>query len=512
MTGANDIVLEAQGIGKSFPGVCALDNVDLTLRRGRLTALLGQNGAGKSTLINILAGVIAPDVGAVRLDGRQVRLSGPRDALKRGIAVISQELSLVPHLSVAENIFLGREPCGSAGLIDFPCMLACARKLLRRLDSPIDVSARVADLRVGQQQMVEIARALATEARILILDEPTSSLSQYEVARLFDALAELKGHGVALVYITHKLEEVAQIADDISVMRDGRMVGSGSPDGMQQPEIVRLMAGKEARRPFQKMLSQPGAEVLRAEGLSLGGDNAGGVSQVDRVDLRLCRGEVLGLFGLVGAGRTELLEVLFGLHAGRVRGQLFVEGKPVKFASPEDAIAHGIAFAPEDRKGEGIVLGMSVAANASLASLDKVTRAGFVCERQEDDHIAPYLKRFRVKTASLRQPIRELSGGNQQKVILAKWIATEPKVLLLDEPTRGVDIHAKQEIYALIDELAQTGLGVIVVSSELSEITTLADHIVVLCEGRKTADLRRGETDSEGILRAALPGRSLAAR
>jgi len=511
MTDTNDIVLEARGIGKSFPGVRALEGVDLTLRRGRLTALLGQNGAGKSTLMNILAGVIAPDAGVVRLDGCQVRLNGPRDALERGIAVISQELSLVPQLSVAENIFLGREPCGSAGLIDFPGMVAAARQLLRRLDSPIDASARVADLRVGQQQMVEIARALATEARILILDEPTSSLSQHEVARLFDALTDLKDQGVALVYITHKLEEVAQIADDICVMRDGRIVGSGSPDGMPPPEIVRLMAGKEARTPFLKMLCQPGAEVLRAEALSLGGGGAGGVSPLDRVDLRLCRGEVLGLFGLVGAGRTELLEVLFGLHAGRVRGQIFVEGQPVNFASPEDAIAHGLAFAPEDRKGEGIVLGMSVAANASLASLDKVTRAGFVCERQERDLMAPYLRRFRVKMASLRQPIRELSGGNQQKVILAKWIATEPKVLLLDEPTRGVDIHAKQEIYALIDELAQAGLGVIVVSSELSEITTLADRIVVLCEGRKTADLRRGETDSERILRAALPGQSLVA-
>ena len=355
MTGS-DIILEARGIGKSFPGVRALDGVNLQLRRGRLTALLGENGAGKSTLMNILAGVLAPDAGVVLLDGCEVRLGSPREALERGIAVISQELSLVPQLSVAENIFLGREPRGSTGLIDFPRMRADARQLLRRLDLPVDPSTPVAALRVSQQQVVEIARALSCEARVLILDEPTSSLSQHEVELLFGVIADLKARGVALTYITHKLEEVARIADDITVMRDGQVVGGGQQGAMPYDEIVRLMAGREPQQVFHKRPSRPGAEVLRAEGLSLDRMGTGRAILVDRVDLRLCRGEVLGLFGLMGSGRTELLEILFGLHAGRATGELFVEGRRVNFASPIDAISHGLALAPEDRKREGIIL------------------------------------------------------------------------------------------------------------------------------------------------------------
>ena len=501
-----DIILDARGIAKSFPGVRALQGVDLTLRRGRTTVLLGENGAGKSTLMNIFSGVLTPDAGIILLDGREVHLGSPREALEQGIAIISQELSLVPQLSVAENIFLGREPRSRTGLIDFPRMQAAARELLQRLDLPIEASTPVAALRVSQQQVVEIARALSCEARILILDEPTSSLSMHEVELLFGVIADLKSRGIALAYITHKLEEVVRIADDVAVMRDGRVVGCAPQGAIPYDEIVRLMAGREPLQLFKKRPFQPGAEVLRADRLSLSHAEPGRAMLVDRVDLQLHRGEVLGLFGLVGAGRTEVLEILFGLHAERATGDVFVDGMQVNFTSPADAIAHGLALAPEDRIREGVILEMGVAANASLASLDSVLCAGLISEARERSHILPYLERFRVKTSSLRQPIRNLSGGNQQKVILAKWIATGPKVLLLDEPTRGIDINAKREIYAFIDELAQADLGIIVVSSELTEIIALSDRILVLCEGRKTADLQRGDADSDSILRAALPG------
>lgn len=505
MSAASDLILEAQGIAKSFPGVRALDGVSLRVRSGRLLALLGENGAGKSTLMNILAGVFAPDTGTLRLDGREVRFPHPRAALAAGIGIVFQELNLIPHLSVAENIFLGREPRTRLGLIDFSRLNAAAAAVLKRLDLAVEPTALIADLRVGQQQLVEIARAVSEDARVLILDEPTSSLSAHEVGVLFGVIAELKKRGVALVYITHKFEELAHLCDDVTVMRDGRVVGESLFADLSRDALVRLMAGREAAETFRKSPPAPGAELLRAEGLALPGAGAGRPFLVEDVSFGLRRGEVLGIFGLVGAGRTELLEILFGLHAGRATGRITLEGRPVSFASPAAAIAAGLALAPEDRKRDGLVLPMSVAANASLASLDRTLRAGFVSESREAACITPYLERFRVKTPSLDQLIVNLSGGNQQKVILAKWLATGPKLLLLDEPTRGIDVNAKREIYAFIDELARLGLGLIVVSSELPEILALADRVLVMCEGRKTAEFARADATAETILAAALP-------
>jgi ABC-type sugar transport system ATPase subunit len=511
MADTADIVLAADGIAKSFPGVRALDGVSLRVRSGRLLALLGENGAGKSTLMNILAGVFAPDTGTLHLDGREVSFPYPRAALAAGIGIVFQELNLIPHLSVAENIFLGREPRTRFGLIDYPQLNAAAAAVLKRLDLAVAPTALIADLRVGQQQLVEIARAVSEDARVLILDEPTSSLSAHEVDVLFGVIAELKSRGVALIYITHKFDELAHICDDVTIMRDGRVVGEALFADLTRDAIVRLMAGRESKETYQKSPATLGDELLRAEAITLPGAGVGRPFLVADVSFTLRRGEVLGVFGLVGAGRTELLETLFGLHAGRATGRFTLEGKPIALASPAAAIAAGLALAPEDRKRDGLVLPMSVAANASLASLDRTLRAGFVSESREAAYITPYIDRFRVKTPSLDQLIVNLSGGNQQKVILAKWLATGPKILLLDEPTRGIDVNAKREIYAFIDELARLGLGLIVVSSELPEILALSDRVLVMCEGRKTAEFARADATAEKILAAAFPAKTATA-
>jgi ABC-type sugar transport system ATPase subunit len=505
MSAATDLILEAEGIEKFFPGVRALSGVGLRVRAGRLVALLGENGAGKSTLMNILAGVFPPDAGTIRLDGCPVRFASPHEAQMHGIGIVFQELSLIPYLSVAENIYLGREPRTATGLIDFHRLNADTAAVLARLDLKVAPTALIADLRVGQQQLVEIARAVSAEARVLILDEPTSSLSVHEVEVLFGVITDLKQRGVGLVYITHKFDELAHICDDVTIFRDGRVVGAGLFADLTREAIVRLMAGRESRELYHKAAAVPGAELLRAEGISLPGEGVGRPFLVEQVSLTLHRGEVLGLFGLIGAGRTELLETLFGLHPERATGRLSIEGRPVEFASPADAIAAGLALAPEDRKRDGLVLPMSVAANASLASLHRTLWGGFVSETRETAYITPYIERFQVKTPSLAQLIVNLSGGNQQKVILAKWLATGPKVLLLDEPTRGIDVNAKREIYAFIDELAGLGLGLIVVSSELPEVLALADRVLVMCEGRQTAEFTRAEATPERVLHAALP-------
>lgn len=505
---ANDVILEAAGIEKSFPGVRALDGVALRVRAGRLVALLGENGAGKSTLMNVLSGVFPPDAGTITLDGREVRFANPHQAQLAGVGIVHQELSLIPFLSVAENVWLGREPRTPAGLIDYARLNADTAALLERLDLAVKPTALIADLRVGQQQLVEIARALSANARVLILDEPTSSLSAHEVEVLYGVIAELKRDGVGLVYITHKFEELAHVCEDVTIFRDGRVVGEAPLADLSRESIIRLMAGRESKDVFAKSPCEPGPEILRAEALSLPGSGVGRPFLVDHLSFALRRGEVLGIFGLVGAGRTELLETLFGLHPGRARGTLTVEDRVVRFRSPADAIAAGLALAPEDRKRDGLVLPMTVAANASLASLQRALRGGFVSADRESAYITPYIERFRVKTPSLDELIVNLSGGNQQKVILAKWLATAPRILLLDEPTRGIDVNAKREIYAFIDELARAGLGLIVVSSELPEVLALADRVMVMCEGRKTAEFNRADATPERVLHAALPDRA----
>jgi ribose transport system ATP-binding protein len=500
-----NLVLQAKGISKRFPGVIALDNVQLTVRPGRLHALLGENGAGKSTLMNILSGVFPPDSGEIILAGRPVSFRNTREAREAGISIIFQELNLIPHLSVAQNIFLGREPLTRTGFIDDARMNREAQTWLQRLKLDVDPKTPAGRLRVGQQQVVEIAKALSHQARVIIMDEPTSAITEQEVAVLFDLIRQLKRDGVAIIYITHKLDELPLIADDITVLRDGRFIDSRPVQSITHDEIVRMMVGRGLSELYTRSPAKLGAEILRVENVSLQHPERPDDFAVRNVSFNLHRGEVLGLFGLMGAGRTELLEVLFGLHPYRSDGSIVLDGQPVWFRSPREAIDAGLVLAPEDRKREGLVLSMSVAANASLACLKQTQTLGLLDARRETDLVDSYVRRLRIKTPSNRQQTRFLSGGNQQKVVLAKWLATHPKVLLLDEPTRGIDVNAKREIYGLMDEAVASGLGVLLVSSELPEILAVADRILVMCEGHKTAEFSRSEATEENIMKAALP-------
>lgn len=502
----DDVLLQASGITKSFPGVRALDGVNLTVRRGRLNALLGENGAGKSTLMNILAGVFPPDAGTVTLEGRSVTFKNTREAQVVGISIIFQELNLVPEMSIAENIFIGREPMTRFGLVDYTRMNADAAALLKELELDADPRTLISQLKVGAQQVVEIAKAISFKSRVIIMDEPTSAITGHEIEMLFRQIRRLKQNGVGLIYITHKLDELNEIADDITVFRDGKFVAQREFSDVTREEMIRLMVGRELKDLFPKSQTTPGEVVMRAKSISLQHTDRVGDFAVKDVSFEVKRGEVLGIFGLMGAGRTELLQTLFGMHPGTSTGGVEVDGHHVEIKSPQAAIAAGLALAPEDRKGEGVVLELSVAHNTTLSCLQRIERFGLLQMKQERELVGSYVGRLRVKTPSIEQRIVNLSGGNQQKVVLAKWMATEPKVLLLDEPTRGIDINAKKEIYALIDELAQSGLGVVMVSSELPEILGIADRVMVLCEGRKTAEFSRAEATEEKIVNAALPG------
>ena len=505
-TADHDVLLQARGITKSFPGVRALDDVSLTVRRGRLNALLGENGAGKSTLMNILAGVFRPDSGTVTMEGRPLSFENPREAQLAGISIIFQELNLVPELSIAENMFIGREPMTKFGLVYYGRMNADAAALLKELELDADPRTPVSQLKVGAQQVVEIAKALSFNARVIIMDEPTSAITGHEIEMLFRQIKRLKQNGVGLIYITHRLDELTEIADDITVFRDGKLVGEREFREVTRDEMIRMMVGRELSDLFPKSPARPADVVFRAKSISLQHAERAGDFAVKDVSFEVRRGEVLGIFGLMGAGRTELLHTLFGLHPKTSSGEVELEGRRVAIRSPADAIGAGLALAPEDRKAEGVVLELSVAHNTTLSCLPRIERFGLLQPKRERELVGNYVGRLRVKTPSIEQRMVNLSGGNQQKVVLAKWLATEPKVLLLDEPTRGIDINAKKEIYALIDELAQSGLAVVMVSSELPEILGIADRIMVLCEGRKTADFSRAKATEENIVKAALPG------
>ncbi len=489
-------LLEARGISKRFPGVRALDAVSLAVDRGEVLALIGENGAGKSTLLKILAGVQSPDSGELLVDGSPVRFRGVEDALGKGIALIHQELNLADNLDVAGNVFLGREP-RRLGLLDLRRMHGEAAAWLRMVGLDIDPATPLASLPIGRQQLVEIAKALSTNARLLIMDEPTSSLSAHETEILFTVVKGLRERGVSVIWISHRLGEVKELADRVVVLRDGANAGEiADRSGIEHDRMIRMMVGRDIDRLSRRPSHPPGDVVLSAKGLRTQAHRSHPLS------LEVRAGEIVGVAGLVGAGRTELLMTLFGVTPA-VDGTVAIAGRAVTPRSPIQAIRAGIALVPEDRKQQGLILDMAVRDNMSLASLWTESHAGFVDFREERRLASAMIPALAIKTPSDRQTAKFLSGGNQQKVVLAKWLAMKPKVLLLDEPTRGIDVGAKAEIYDLVHRLAGEGLAVLFVSSEMEEVLSLADRALVMHEGRISGSLEREALTEENVMRLA---------
>jgi ribose transport system ATP-binding protein len=501
-------MLQVHGIRKAFPGVQALDGVALSVQAGEVLALLGENGAGKSTLMKILAGVYSPDAGELRLDGELVHFRGVADAMARGIILIHQELNLADNLSVAANLFLGSEDIrgGVLGWLARRSMNERARGLLERVGLNVPPQRLVGELPLGQRQMVEIARALGQKARVLIMDEPTSSLTQRETERLFEVIADLKRSGVAVVYISHRLMEVRQIADRVVVLRDGRNSGELARHEITHGRMVDLMVGRDLKQFFRHTHDAGPAGETAEHPVRLELQNVcyhGGPSTP--VSFTVRGGEIVGMAGLVGAGRTELSEALFGLRP-LVSGEVLLDSRPVAIRSPRDAVAAGLLLAPEDRRQFGLVLEESVQRNLGLPNLDHNSRFGLVSLGREADMARRTCARLRVRTPRLSQPVGLLSGGNQQKVVLGKWLARQPRVLILDEPTRGVDVGAKSEIYALMDELAAAGIAILMISSDLEEILGMSDRVLVLHEGRLAGELPRAALSEQAIMHLATGG------
>lgn len=497
-------LLRMRAITKSFPGVRAVDGVSFDLAKGEIHALVGENGAGKSTLIKILAGVYPhPEYGGeITLDSAERRFAGVRDAGQAGIAVIYQELSLVKDLTVAENIFLGREP-RRFGIINWEELYSRAQKLLNDLHLAIDPHTPVRNLGIGQQQLVEIAKALSQEARILVLDEPTAALTDAEVETLFGILNKLRERDVAMIYISHKLDEVFRIADRITVLRDGRTIGTDATQEMNESRVIAMMVGREVGQIFPESKHERGEIVFAARDVTVEDPSVPGKLLVDRVSFSVRSGEVLGIAGLMGSGRTELLMAIFGAHPGRKSTELSIRGKPAEIKQPADAIKHGIGFVTEDRKRYGLILDQTILRNMTLAGLRRLSGRFITNENAEAAACERAARDLRIKTTSVFTNAGTLSGGNQQKVVLAKWLLTSPQVLFLDEPTRGIDVGAKQEIYAQINKLAETGLAIVLVSSELPEVLGMSDRVIVLHEGRVTGEFKRAEATPEAVMACA---------
>ncbi len=495
------IRLEMRAITKRFGGVHALEDVKFHARAGEVHSLCGENGAGKSTLMKILAGAITDFQGEIVLNGKTVAFRGPKDAEDAGVRIIHQELNLVPDLTVASNIFLGREMTTSLGLVDDRAMEKRARAMFERLGAPIDPRAHVGDLRIGDQQMVEIAKALMFDAAILIMDEPTSAISDSEVARLFRVINDLRKAGTTIIYISHKMNEVFTLSDSVTVLRDGRFVASASRTECDAAQVVRWMVGREIAGLSFQPHEKTGETVVSVENLSL--PSQPGRPSLSDLSFSVRAGEIVGVAGLLGAGRTELLEALFGASSSTPSGTIRLGGEVVKFRRPDQAIAAGVALVTEDRKTLGLFTEMTVAENISLARLGEFKNRGLVSKRAEGNAVAQSIVDLSIKTAGGRAAITSLSGGNQQKCIIARWLLTEPKLLLLDEPTRGIDVGAKAEIYALIRRLADEGMAILMTSSELPELLTVSDRILVLCEGRLTAEIPRAQATEETIMDAA---------
>ncbi|WP_020654735.1 sugar ABC transporter ATP-binding protein [Massilia niastensis] len=495
-SGAGAPVLQLSGISKRFNGIHALNGVNLTIRAGQVMALVGENGAGKSTMVKTLTGIHRPDEGSILLDGQPVAFASPQEAMAAGITAVHQETVMFDELTVAENIYVGRQPTRAMGRIDWARIESDAEALFARLEVALPVRARVKDLSVAQRHFVEIARALSQEARVVIMDEPTAALSQHEIRELYRIIAQLKASGTAVIFISHKFDEIFEVADCYTVLRDGQFVAEGELADISEAELVALMVGRAVHQAYPKLDAEIGAPLLEVENLCH-------PTEFDGVSFTLRRGEILGFYGLVGAGRSEVMQALFGMTRD-VRGSVRLEGKPVHVGTPGQAIAHGIAYVPEDRQHHGAHLTMPIIHNITLPILSRI---GFFLRggrRAEETRIARHFaEQLELKASHLAQNVAELSGGNQQKVVLGKWLATDPKIIILDEPTKGIDIGSKAAVHRFISQLVTRGLSVILVSSELPEVLGMADRIVVMHHGRVQRVFERAEATPERVVATA---------
>ncbi len=503
---AGPLALEVRGVSKRFPGVRALDNVDLDVRHGEVHVLLGENGAGKSTLMKILSGAYTRDEGRIFLDGQEAEPQNPRHAQEIGISIIYQTFSQAPHLSVAENLFLGREPLTRWGTIDKQKMNVMSREVLARVGLAVEPQTPIKQLSVAQRQMVEIAKALSVNARVVIMDEPTSALTDRETARLFEIIRSLKAANVAIIYISHRLEEVKQIGDRVTVLRDGRKIGTVDAARVEIPTLVSMMVGRDLVLTALETTAERGREVLRVEGLSRAG-------KLHDISFRLYQGEILALAGLVGSGRTELARAIFGVDPFD-RGQIWVRGEPVRIPHPSAAAKLGFGFVTEDRLDNGLAMALSVAHNATLPSLRRFTGLGglFLDLGRERATARRYVRDLNVQTPSLDQKVRYLSGGNQQKVVIAKWLMANASILIMDEPTQGIDVGAKEEVHRLMVAFTrEQGGSILLISSDLPEVLRMSDRILVMREGRIAGELSRTEATEEAIMHLAV-GSAVASR
>lgn len=499
-----EILLSMEHIGKSFSGVQVLDDVHFDLREGEVHVLAGENGAGKTTLIKILSGVHREYEGEIFLEGKTARFKSPHDAALKGISVIHQEMSVVNSMAVLDNIFLGREITRHSLWMDFRSEKRRARELLSQFGIDIDLKATLSSSSLSVRQIVEIVKALVYEARIIIMDEPTSALSGSEVLRLFEIIRQLKKKGCGVVYISHRLEEIFRIADRITVLRDGRNVGTSESQKLTTEELVRRMVGRELNQQFPERSSYPGKEILVLKNVTLPDPSRAKRSAVEDISLSLREGEILGIAGLRGSGKSELLHGIFDSSREKVKGTVSLSGKPVQVRSPRKSIKEGLVLQPSDRKRLGLVAGMSIRRNISLPSLVSFSSFGWIRAGREKQIASRQMKAFQIKASSPDQEVRTLSGGNQQKVVLAKWLETRPKVLLLDEPTLGIDVGAKHEIYSLMNELTSRGLSILLITSELPELLAMSDRILVMYRGRIQAEFSREEATQEKVIQAAM--------
>jgi ribose transport system ATP-binding protein len=489
------LAVELQRVSKSFDGTHALKGVSFSVPAGEVTALVGENGAGKSTLLRIMSGVVQADSGDVLIFDQPVHFGSPREAQRAGIAIIHQELSTVPDLTVAENVFLDRLPLRGP-LLDWRRLHADCRRLLKRLGVDVDPRARVGDLALAHQQMVEIAHAIAQDARVVAMDEPTASLSQDEVTHLFRLIRQLRESNVTVIFVSHRLEEVFEIADRIVVLRDGQVVGATQRSETTPDRVVELMVGRAVERHFPNRSGTPGKTVLEVKDLYTR-------NQLRGVSLSVRQGEIVGLAGLVGAGRSELAQAIFGAEP-IARGEIVIDGQPVWLRNPGDAIRHGIGLITEDRKKSGLILSFPLYMNHTLPSLRRFVRSWRLVQRLETDAFKQWADKLQIHSRSARQEARFLSGGNQQKVVLAKWLELKPRILILDEPTRGVDVGTKAEIYRLINDLAVQGTAILMISSDLPEVLGISDRVVVMHDGRVTGEFERTEATNERVMQAAI--------